>query len=580
MLELVALNEAEQAAERAFLEVATAIAENRSFVLEAGAGAGKTHSLIRVLKHLIATMGHQLRRHRQRVACITYTNVAKEEIEARTDRDPAIYCDTIHAFCWSLLKDFQNHLRQALCNLERWKERLDEVGGIGSRRIEYTLGSRVIDEHSAFLHHDDVIRLFTDIVRLPKFRAVMVARFPVLLIDEYQDMNAGFAQALKEYFLCDQKSLLIGFFGDHWQKIYQDVCGRIEHPNLARINKGANFRSVRVIVDVLNRMRPELPQAVVDREASGSVDVYLTNDWHGKRLTGPQWKGDLPPEAKQKYISTVKDVLVASGWSLDATSSKVLMLTHKALAAEQGYQTLAGVFPYTSDYIDKEDNHIKFLVDILEPVCEAYEAKRYASMFSILNSKVPAINGLSEKRKWSQSMQDLLQLRAKGTVGEVLDHLRRSGHPTLPDELEELDRMLTQFANKSEEQPQSVTVLRNLRDVSYSEVIRLRQYLEGHTPFSTKHGVKGAEFESVLVIVGMGWNRYNFNQLLELAADPAHVPQDKRDAFERSRNLFYVCCSRPKKRLAVLFTQEVSARAANTLTSWFGADAVHSLGNL
>lgn len=30
-----------------------------------------------------------------------------------------------------------------------------------------------------------------------------------------------------------------------------------------------------------------------------------------------------------------------------------------------------------------------------------------------------------------------------------------------------------------------------------------------------KHGVKDAEFENVLVVVGRGWNKYNFGKMLE-----------------------------------------------------------------
>jgi DNA helicase-2/ATP-dependent DNA helicase PcrA len=581
MPEIAQLSQAEQAADEALQRVFSAVRDGRSFVLEAGAGAGKTHSLVRVLKYLIVTRGAELVRHRQRVACITYTNVAKEEIESRTDRDPVIYCGTIHAFCWSLLKDFQLQLRQRLPEIEKWKERLEEAGGVGLRSVEYNLGYRAVDVATVSLHHDDVMELFAQMVQLPKFRAILAARFPFLLIDEYQDMNGAFAHALKEQFLGSETPVLFGFFGDHWQKIYQDVCGRIDHPALVRINEGANFRSVKVIVDVLNRMRPELPQAVVDPEAAGSVGVYLTNDWTGKRLSGSQWKGDLPPGPKQRYMDAVKAILLANGWRLDPGSTKILLLTHKALAAEQGYEGLANAFPYSSDYIDKQNKHIKFFADVLEPVCGAYVENRFAEMFSILGVRIPAVRSSSEKREWSESMQQLLDLRDTGTVGDVLDHLHRAQHPRLPEELEDLDRSLRNFDRKPEDEEQpELTVLRNLRGVPYCEVTRLVHYLEGDTPFSTKHGVKGAEFESVLVIVGMGWNRYNFNQMLEWAADGEAIPQEKWDAFERARNLFYVCCSRPRRRLAVLFTQELSHRALSTLERWFGKASLRSLGNL
>src|SRR3546814_3714825 len=91
------------------------------------------------------------------------------------------------------------------------------------------------------------------------------------------------------------------------------------------------------------------------------------------------------------------------------------------------------------------------------------------------------------------------------------------------------------------------------------------RFIEGHTPFATKHGVKGAEFENVLVVVGRGWNKYNFAQMLEwIDAGP---PPDKLEFFENNRNLFYVACSRPKVRLALLFTQVLTANTQDEHTS-------------
>jgi len=87
--------------------------------------------------------------------------------------------------------------------------------------------------------------------------------------------------------------------------------------------------------------------------------------------------------------------------------------------------------------------------------------------------------------------------------------------------------------------------------------------------------VKGAEFENVLVVAGRGWNLYDFNQMLEFMG--GKISPDKQSSFERNRNLFYVACSRPKQRLALLFTQQLSATALATLTKLFGADAVHAL---
>jgi hypothetical protein len=72
-------------------------------------------------------------------------------------------------------------------------------------------------------------------------------------------------------------------------------------------------------------------------------------------------------------------------------------------------------------------------------------------------------------------------------------------------------------------------------------------------------------------------NQYNFNQFLEWAGSPNHIPGSKREAFERNRNLFYVTRSRPRRRLALLFTQELTPPAMATLSNWFGAGAIQEL---
>ncbi|EON4589047.1 3'-5' exonuclease [Escherichia coli] len=115
--------------------------------------------------------------------------------------------------------------------------------------------------------------------------------------------------------------------------------------------------------------------------------------------------------------------------------------------------------------------------------------------------------------------------------------------------------------------------LEKLHQIAYSEVKVLRHYLDGHSPFETKHGVKGAEFENVLVVVGRGWNQYNFAEMLELAGAQV-ISAAKEDTYERNRNLFYVACSRPKKRLAILFTQSLSPDALATLENWFGKETI------
>ncbi|WP_119458539.1 ATP-dependent helicase [Rhodospirillaceae bacterium SYSU D60014] len=572
-------NPAEIASKVALDKLHACIDAGGCFVLEAGAGAGKTYSLIDALQRLLAERGAKLIRDHQQIACITYTNVAKDEIEARTDRHLAIHSDTIHGFCWSILKDFQPHLRSLLPSIEKWPEAIGEAGGLKGQWVEYDLGFLRVDDAVASLRHDDVLALMVACLAEPKFRRVLTSRYPILFIDEYQDTDAGFVEALKSHFLDTGEGPLIGLFGDEWQKIYGDGCGKVAHPRLTVIGKQANFRSTQAIVDPLNRMRPDLIQMVRDPKAPGEAIVFHTNAWKGQRQGGSHWKGDVSPDAAHAYLEHTKAELGKSGWNFDPAHAKILMLTHNILAKEQGYASIAAAFRNNDAFIKKEDPHIAYLVDIIEPACAAFVAKRYGAMFEALGTGAPPIASHGAKLAWAKTIARLLDLREIGDVGQVLDHLRACGHLRLPEKVEDRERDFAKLPPEPQEGEVSwVSRLRKLRAVPYGEIIALDRYIDGLTPFATKHGVKGAEFENVLVVVGRGWNQYNFEQMLCWFENG--IPADKQDAFVRNRNLFYVACSRPRRRLAVLFTQELSQPALTTLTKWFGADAIRPLPDI
>lgn len=563
---------AERASQLALEQMYECINAGQSFLLEAGAGAGKTYSLIEALKYLLKRDQATLLKRNQQIACITFTNVAKDEIAARTDRCPVIFCETNHAFCWSLISGFQKPLRELVEQLPKWQELLAEKGdSIGNRSIEYNLGHRSLRDDRALLHHDDVLPLTIALMSHAKFRTLVRDRFPIILVDEYQDTDKNWIEAIKAFFLGQPDSPLFGFFGDHWQKIYDGGCGRLTHPAVTEIGKGANFRSVKPVVDCLNRMRPGLSQFVTDPEAPGQVRAFLTNSWSGARQTGAHWGGDLPTETGKVALDSVKQSLQADGWNLQDT--KILMLTHRLLAAEQGYTKLAANFMFNEAFTKKEQPHIAYFVDALEPACNAFASHRYGLMFEALGGKAPLLSRHQDKLAWDSAMNRLAKLRDKGTVGEVVKHLQATRRPRLPDAIDKLEHELEHFDPTEDERPRKLTELQGLHEIPYTEVQALSRYLEGHSPFETKHGVKGAQFENVLVVVGRGWSKYNFGEMLELAGIPA-VPANKQDKFERNRNLFYVACSRPKTRLALLFTQHMSPAASATLRTWFGTDAL------
>ena len=570
------------AARRASKEIFEAIASNTCFRVEAGAGAGKTYSLVEALQHLIENKAGDYEKRGQQIACITYTNVAANEIKERTDNHPIIFTDTIHAFSWSLLKCFQPTLRGLICGLsDKWVTRIEEAGGIKSQKIIYDLGYPKADENTIELHHDDVIKLMTKILKKQKFKSVLKSRYPVLFIDEYQDTNIELADSLVTNLIDNPSSILIGLFGDHWQKIYgSKACGLIENDHIHEIGKNANFRSDKNIVECLNRMRSELLQHEADPNSSGELVVFHSNAFTGTRRTKNHWQQDLSEKDAHSYLERAICNLKANGWSFEADNSKILMLTNNVLAAEQKYRNLTACFSDSDDYLKKNDHYIKFFLETVEPLCEHFSEGYYGEMFSVLGSKHPRLTCKQDKVDWSTNLNRFLNLRKTGSIREMLDLLKETSHPRLSAKVASAEERLSRIAEAerngeeiAEKDQKFAEKIRKIEAVSYVEVMNLYSYVENKTPFSTKHGVKGAEFDEVLVVCGRGWNHYDWNQFLEWFGGT--VPPEKRDAYERNRNLFYVSCSRAKKKLALLFTQKLSEKALQQVEYIFGKENIY-----
>jgi DNA helicase II / ATP-dependent DNA helicase PcrA len=566
---------AEIAAAEAQDKVDACLNEGRSFRLEAGAGAGKTYSLVQSLKRLIAQRGAKLLQNGQKIACITYTQVAREEIVQEIEQHQAILVDTIHAFSWAFLAQFQKTLRGLVKAMPDRQDKIDEGGGVGNKPVEYSLGFFGVDENKITLSHDDVPRFMAQLLSEGKFRKLLTQQYPIIFIDEYQDTDQYFMSAISEHFFQTGEGPLIGLFGDHWQTIYRGDFDLADFP-IEGIDKGSNFRSAPAIVDVLNQLRPELQQVVSEPEATGEARFFHSNSYQGDRTNTAHSKNDVPDVEARQFMTILLERLEADGWDLSPTKTKVLMLTHNTLAAEQGYPSIATIFQRSEAFAKKEDPTIEFFADKLEPMCCAYNERRYGDMFRILGS-APAIKAHTNKLSWRESMDTLDLLRNEGTVGEVLEHLKQCRRPQLPDRVMRREEELAQLAGAVI--PEEATALarhQRLRAVPYREVIELVKFVDGCTPFATQHSVKGAEFENVLVVLGGGWNHYNWPQLLELL-ETAAITAKNQKGFYRARNLFYVSISRPKKRLAVLATQTMSPTALQTAVRLFGATNVHGL---
>ena len=86
----------------------------KSFFLFAGAGSGKTRSLVKLLNVVRSRFGERLQRNHGRVGVITYTNAARDEIRHRLKYDPLVEVSTIHSFCWELIKTHTNDIKEII----------------------------------------------------------------------------------------------------------------------------------------------------------------------------------------------------------------------------------------------------------------------------------------------------------------------------------------------------------------------------------------------------------------------------------------------------------------------------------
>lgn len=564
------------AAQKAQAHLEIALANGKNFRLEAGAGAGKTYSLVAALKKIIAEQGPALIRAGQQVACITYTEVARNEIAQEIEEHPAILVNTIHGFGWAFISRFQKQLREMVATQASRLDAVEAAGGVHDQRVEYSFGFFGIDEERITLHHDDVPNFLSALLSNTKFKRIFRSLYPVIFIDEYQDTDPLVMTALSENFFATGQGPIIGLFGDHWQTIYRKDYHLVDFPNIEAIDKGSNFRSVPVIVNVLNKLRPELKQHVDDETAIGEARFFHCNAYSGERVDSRNGKQELPPEQHTAFIEKLKNQLKENGWDFNPEKTKILLLTHNAIAAERGYPNIAAIFEHKEAFSKKEDATIAFLADVVEPVCQAYVAGSTGEMFRLLGG-APTIRKPADKAEWRAQMDQLVKLRAKGTIGDILDLLKKTRRPRIADRVAKREEEIGQLeAEPTEGESKSLRRHLQLRSVAYSELTALVEFINGFTPLATQHSVKGAQFENVLVILSAGWNHYNWPKFLDYL-HTGRVPEKDQAGFHRARNLFYVAVSRPEKRLAVLATQTLSNDALLAAKKLFGADNVLSL---
>lgn len=135
------------------------IDQSKSLVFKAGAGSGKTHALIESLKHLIKEEGTTLRRHKQKVVVITFTNIAAEEIKTRLGNSQLILVSTIHDRLWDIIAKYKKELVEIhLENLNHEINKLDEKIEAEDRFMDLSVDEK--DEFIQVMMHEKNKNIF------------------------------------------------------------------------------------------------------------------------------------------------------------------------------------------------------------------------------------------------------------------------------------------------------------------------------------------------------------------------------------------------------------------------------------
>lgn len=546
--------------------IISALRSGTSFRVEAGAGSGKTYSLNMAIKWLQANRGTEYRRKKQTAVCITYTNAAVEVIAERLTDKSFIFPSTIHAFAWSAIKQFQGFLIRAVIDDSEFSSNEGDFYKV--TEVAYTLGHRYKENGVQYLFHEDVLKLFCQLLDNAKFRRVFADKYPLILIDEYQDSYEPIINRFVDYFIGKKEGPQFGFFGDAWQTIYQTnkACGLIDNENIEVIKKGANFRSAPQIVRLLNKLRPDLPQSSAIDGFDGETVVITCNDYSGHRREERNFKGDLPVEEIRSRLTSITEKIKSA--VPEDESIKILMITHKVLAAQQGYDRLLDIL--ANGLRDKEDPFLIFFMNTVEPIYAALKESKMQLLFDVLGIERVPITKKTEKAKWKELKRRLGDARSRRAI-DVFELVKNSELIPIPPIL---DAWYNQYVNAPETSYSSGATIQAFLELEYAQFLAAISFLQPDSVFSTEHGVKGEEYDNVVFVISKGWNQYQFETYAPMITGHADVPKEKQASFERNRNLFYVCCSRPKKRLYFFVTVETNPVFTSFLTDLVGPEYI------
>ncbi len=602
----------------AFEQISHYIQEYKSFVLEAGAGAGKTYTLIQTLNDLIQKKGDGLRKSNQRIVCITYTNIAKNEITSRIENNDLVLVSTIHEFLWNTIKRYQKQLKAELCILNeiyfekektKGKTEIRYVEELADRinfidKIEYN-DTSFNDFENGIIQHDDVIELAKLMYdKYPLLTTIVSSKYPYLFVDEYQDTAQETIYCLIDCLLKrNSPKIVIGFYGDSHQKIYDYGIGDLEKyyklngGHLELVKKEENYRSSLSVVNLLNKFRKNIQQKPKKTLQGSAKFIYWANHPEKPKKDIKKFYAEIAEIKNELYNNFVKKIS-GLGWNFEEDlNSKILVLANSRVAQRAGFGNLYSIFSTRFSKNTKERlldrNHplVTFFVGTIDKKTSQERKTGLEHLVGFWNNnnqndviRFIKKNGSfiknefrhSHKKQVSDSLNKLSTNRINWKIKEVYEFASDNGlilNKRLNEFIEKLSIASESLTEKEKErQSKDKLLFDSFMELPYTELISFWKHLQNNTVFSTKHGTKGDEFKNVLTVIDdTEWiQEYNFKNFF-------NETEDKPERRLRTRNLFYVECSRAIDNLVILCLSELDASAIANIKAWFGNGNVHDI---
>jgi DNA helicase-2/ATP-dependent DNA helicase PcrA len=593
----------------------------KSFFLFAGAGSGKTRSLVNTLERIKSDYGYELKMQRKKIAVITYTNAACDEIVHRLNNDSIFIVSTIHSFSWELIKyyttDIKVYLRNSIATeiteLEQeeskgrpgTKTSIDRKRKIENKKHRLSILERVVkftynpngnnDEYNS-LSHTEVISICAYFIETnPLFQEIITQKFPILLIDESQDTKKELIDAFFSI-QTNRRNFSLGLFGDTMQRIYADGkenLGLVLPEDWAKPQKRMNHRCPKRIIQLLNKIRSHTDgieqQPRTDKE-DGIVRLFIIQSNIIDKITTEH-------AIRQKMAEITQDKL----WK-DFNHVKALILEHHMAARRMNFidlfEPLYKVEANRMGLLDGTLAGLRFFTQIILPLISAKKNGDNFSASRIVRQNSPLLkkenlknssNQLDEIKNVNSIVEKLFSLWSNEKEPLLIDILREVAKSKLfviPESLKEISQRNNEemaINNVDELDDESIKAWDIALNTSFDRIVSYNDYITDKSMFGTHQGVKGLEFDRVLAILDDEEAKgflFSYEKLFgakeNSETDIKNIEEGKETSIDRTRRLFYVICSRAMKSLAIVaYTNDVDKVKRTMLENdWFNENEI------